>query len=100
VGIGTAQAEKLMTCNAEASFTAARRALDTIGTVTEVDERDLFLRGNTKYGLQKVRLKVFVDPTDANTASTVRVKALADDIWGKAARKGCERFFEALGGEG
>lgn len=96
MGIGTAKAERRVRRGAQETFASAKQALKTIGTVTEVDESELFMRGVTKFGLQRVRLKVFVAPVDGGTAAKVTVKALADDIWGKGARKGCESFLEAL----
>ncbi len=61
----------------------------------EADSSKMLIRGTTRFGLQKVRLKVHILP-DGN-GSALTIKALADDVWGKGARKGLERFLNTLG---
>ncbi len=64
------------------------------GKVIETDAGAYFIRGTTRYGLQKVRLKVNVEQSGED--SLLNVEALGDDVWGKGARSGIKRFREAL----
>ncbi|MPZ70700.1 MAG: hypothetical protein GEU71_14405 [Actinobacteria bacterium] len=95
MGIGSAEKHLEISQPPDSVFIQARRALEGIGKIKEMDEDALFLRGSTRYGLQKVRLKVFIKAD--GEGSRLTIKALADDVWGKGARKGCERLLEALG---
>jgi hypothetical protein len=95
MGIGTAsETLQLDGVSPADAFEKALRAMSAIGKVTESDVSEGFVRGTTRYGFQKVRLKVHVRPQDAG--SVVGVKALADDVWGKGARSGMMRFRDAL----
>lgn len=78
------------------AFTKARAALASVGKVTEDDASEHFLRGTARYGLQKVRVKVNVE--DADTGSTVRIRAQGDDVWGKAAKTVVQRLADAMEG--
>lgn len=78
-----------------ATFSALASALQEIGKIKETDEAEGFIRGTTRYGLQRVRLKIHV--SSGETGSKVSVEALADDVWGRGARKGIAKLREALG---
>lgn len=96
VGIGTSRdsVELSETSGADA-FVRAATAMAHAGKILEADAGAGFLRGTTRYGLQKVRIKVTVQPSGDD--SILNIEALADDVWGKGARSGIKRFREALG---
>lgn len=73
-----------------------RRAFEDIGKVKSVEDDKMLVRGSTRYGLQKVRLKASVAPDPAG--SVVTVKAQGDDVWGKAAKSAVQRLADALEG--
>jgi hypothetical protein len=97
MGIGTAEQEVPYGKEPLAAFADVERAMASIGKVKESDRGSMLVRGTTRFGLQKVRLKVKVQEKDG--ASVLKVKALADDIWGMGARKGTSKLLEALGVE-
>lgn len=94
MGIGTRSRELTYDKEPEATFNDLRRALETVGKVQEADPESFFLRGSTRFGLQKVRLKISIARSDQG--STVSINALADDVWGMGAKKGIERLIRAL----
>jgi hypothetical protein len=94
MGLGTASRELVNSKSPPEAFEDAIQALKSIGRISEVDREEFFLRGDLRYGMQKVRLKIFVSYRESG--SKVVVKALADDIWGRGAREGSKRFLEAL----
>ena len=77
-------------------FERAVAAMADAGSVVEEDESELFIRGTTRYGLQKVRIKIKIDECDAG--AVLCLSAFADDVWGRGARVGIRRFLESLGG--
>lgn len=94
MGIGSKDRELDYGKSPEAAFNDLHRALRSIGKIEEADPEALFLRGTTRFGLQKVRLKMSVAPSDHG--STISIHALADDVWGKGAKKGIDKLIEAL----
>ena len=75
-------------------FDQMRQALDRIGRIKEEREPE-FLRGSTRYGLQRVSLKVTIVPRA--DGSSIEVESFGDDVWGRAARKGIEKLLKASG---
>jgi hypothetical protein len=95
MGIGTSSETIRITGTAAGgAFDRATAAMAKVGKVIEVDPQDRFLRGSTRYGLQKVRLKITIEQDGAD--SLVTIDALADDVWGKGARSGIEKLRNAL----
>ena len=96
MGIGTStETIELKAIGAEAAFERAVAALERAGKVIETDPDHGFVRATTRYGLQKVRLKIRVSERGGD--SLLVIEALADDVWGKGARSGIKRFRDALG---
>jgi hypothetical protein len=97
VGIGTStDTIRIAGATPLDAFDQVMAAMTRVGRVIEVDADEFFVRGTTRYGLQKVRLKVKVEQDGGD--SLVKIDALADDIWGKGARSGSKKLREALGG--
>jgi hypothetical protein len=71
-----------------------REALDRIGKVKESDDPE-WLIGSTRYGLQRVSIKVHI--RKAGEGSELDLEAFADDIWGVGARKGLKKLLKAAG---
>lgn len=96
MGIGSSsETVELKLVSAEEAFDSAVAALRRAGKVIETDADEGFIRGSTRYGLQRVRLQVHVRQNGDD--SVLQVEALADDVWGKGARSGIKRFREELG---
>lgn len=94
VPIGGGEDELELPEQPDVAYQRAREGLASIGKVIEEDSDQRFLRGTVRYGLQKVRMKVDVEPTD--TGSLVRIRALADDVWGKAAKATMRKLAGAI----
>src|SRR2546423_6453400 len=96
VGIGTSSdSVELSGISGADAFERAATAMARAGKVLETDAGAGFIRGSTRYGLQKVRLKVTIQRSGND--SILNIEALADDVWGKGARSGIKRFRNALG---
>ena len=96
VGIGSAEEEVIVHVAPSIALSQAKGALSAIGRVLEADDAAFFVRGSTRYGLQKVRIKCQILPR--GESSRIVIKALADDVWGKGARVGIKKMKDALGG--
>lgn len=95
MGIGSAEEVVVVHAPPPIALNQVKAALGVIGKVVEADDADLFVRGSTRYGLQKVRIKCQILPS--GESSRVVIKALADDVWGKGAREGIKKMKNALG---
>lgn len=95
MGIGSAEKVFLVRAAPVTVYVDVRTAVGKIGNVIESDDSGLFVRGTTRYGLQKVRLKCHVI-AEGDSARVV-VRAFADDIWSKGAREGIRKLQNQLG---
>jgi hypothetical protein len=97
MGIGAASDTfELKGLSATEAFDRSTAAMAKIGKVKEVDASEFFIRGTTRYGLQKIRLKIRI--VQDVEGPRFEVEAFADDVWSKGARKGIKRFRAALEG--
>ena len=96
MGIGAKDTELDYGKRPELAFEDLRQALSAIGKVEEADPEAMFLRGRTRFGLQRVRIKLRV--ASSVHGSTISIHALADDLWGMGAKKGIDKLITALEG--
>jgi hypothetical protein len=95
MGIGTSsEAVQISGMHADAAFAKATGAMAKAGKVIESDADAGFIRGTTRYGLQKVRLKINVEQSGED--SILNVEALGDDVWGKGGRSAIQQFRKAV----
>ena len=80
----------------EQAFDRVHRAMTMIGTVIDED-RHTFVSGRTRYGLQRVSIKVFISSMNGDDQVVLRIEAFADDLWGRGARMGIRKLRRALG---
>jgi hypothetical protein len=73
-------------------------ALSSIGTVVAFDPEARFLRGRTRFGLQRVWLEILVH--DEGDGSVAGVRSAADDIWGAGARRAVKKLLKAITQQG
>lgn len=79
---------------AEAALRDIQEALGMIGEVDNVDHANLTIEGSSRYGLQKVHLRVEIVPQGETTIITI--KALGDD-WRAVGAKCCiARLLETI----
>lgn len=71
-----------------------KEAFERIGKVRDVDVKAGKIKGNTRYGLQKVKIEATVESHEGQTKITFRGKS--DDAQGIGAQKGIERLFETM----
>jgi hypothetical protein len=69
-------------------------ALSKIGQVSGVDEQEMTVQGTSRYGLQKVRMRLIVTPN--GNGSKITAVSLSDDVWAAGAKNCNRRLFEAL----
>lgn len=73
---------------------AFRTSLERMGKITQENQDHLRLRGSTKYGLQKVLIKVHVEYV--SSGSRVSIHAFSDDIWAAGAKDSIKRLLETF----
>ncbi len=83
---------------AEEAFEDLQRAFSRIGRITESSPATLSLTGTTRYGLQRVKLRVSAHRRDS-TSCTIEIGGAGDDIWGGAARKASDKLVRVLGSQ-
>jgi hypothetical protein len=76
------------------AWSAFRTSIERMGNVTLENQDRLRLRGSTKYGLQKVLIKVNVEYV--SSGSRVTIHAFSDDIWAAGAKDGIKRLLETF----
>ena len=69
-----------------------KQAFEQIGKVQDVDIKAGIIKGNTRYGLQKVKIEAILESQEGQTKITFHGKS--DDAQGIGAQKGIERLFE------
>jgi hypothetical protein len=83
---------------ADLSLSHIRDAFARIGKVVDFDADNRFLRGRTRYGLQRVWIEILVQ--EQGEGSIARVRSAADDVWGSGARRGVNKLLRAVTEEG
>ena len=83
---------------ADEAVSDIRDAFERIGTVVAFDAGSCFLRGCTRYGLQRVWFEIL--ELKQETGSMGRVRSAADDVWGTGARRGLKKLLNALTEQG
>lgn len=76
------------------AFERALEAMQAIGRVTESGQTTKTVVGTTRYGLQRVKLRVSVLPRDGG--SVIQIGGAGDDVWGAAARRATDKLIQAL----
>ena len=71
-----------------------KEAFESIGKVQDVDAGAGKIKGQTRFGLQKVKIEATLEALDGQTKITYNGKS--DDAQGIGAQKGIERLFETM----
>ncbi|MBN1175336.1 hypothetical protein JXA48_01705 [Candidatus Woesearchaeota archaeon] len=67
---------------------------ESIGKDVESNKTLKSLKFKTKYGLQRVPVRIDLRPNDSGT--DINITASSDDIWGGGARKCIDKFVDEL----
>lgn len=94
MGIGESAREVHVDADRDAAYAAVAAAAETIGKVIDASPDLGALVVRTRFGLQRVKLRVAVIPADPG--SRITISAFADDIWGGGARRGSDKLLRAL----
>lgn len=94
MAVGSSETEVFLRVPIEEAFALAARAGAQCGKVIEEHPVTSSLVVRTRYGLQRIKLRVTLHPKDNGT--TVQIRGAGDDIWGAGARKGSDKFIKAL----
>jgi hypothetical protein len=88
--IGRGRAELTVRIPPELVYPLVADGMREIGKVTDEDPPKS-LQGTTRFGLQRVRLRVGI--AAHGSGASVTIEGLADDVWGVGARRGIKRLL-------
>lgn len=95
MGLGQASRELYVDLPPVAALQVVRAAAADIGRLLELNDAVGTALVRTRYGFQRVKLRISVVPSGAG--SKIRVEGAGDDVWGAGARKGTDKLVTALG---
>ena len=94
MAVGSSSREVFLSMPVEKAFTLAVRAAERCGKVLDQQPATSSLTLRTRYGLQSVKLRISLLPKEGGTA--LQIAGAGDDVWGGGARKGSDKFVQAL----
>ena len=94
--VGGSSRDVELRTTADDALSRTEAGLAQVGKVKDVNRSERRVKGSIRYGLQKILVKAHVQAN--GDASTARLKAQGDDVWGVGAKKVLQKWADAIGG--
>ena len=97
MGLGESSRSMFVEDKLDNIFDLLKNSINNVGELIEANKKTKTLVAKTKYGFQRVRIRISLIPE--NEGVKINFNGFGDDIWGGGARKGIDRIiseFESL----